>query len=224
MANLDRWKQAQQHEIAFWKYTRQHGYGTLSWDQLIEKNGTEVLSLLSKIKPLPLFRDDIVIDLGCGPLGLSWYLDCKYAIGVDPLLAVYRNEFPHFDNKRTNLLWIAARGEEVPLPDGVADVVYSRNVLDHVHQPEPWMNEFVRLLRPGGQFLLYVNLAEGWHKEGEDAVMHPHDFTEETMLKLLRAFPLTFDYYVDRPAGVTKPDKEVPIVVVGTRMKDGRAI
>ncbi|MBI3944143.1 MAG: class I SAM-dependent methyltransferase [Chloroflexi bacterium] len=146
-----RWQTAQHHELGFWRYTHQHGYDNLSWDELYYKQGNDLLSLASKVKPLSDFRDNTVIDLGCGPIGLPCYLKCHRAIGVDPLMAAYHLEFEHLRSTSSFVHWIAGRGEEVPLPDGIADVMFSRNVLDHVKNPEIWLKEFVRLLRPGGE-------------------------------------------------------------------------
>jgi 2-polyprenyl-3-methyl-5-hydroxy-6-metoxy-1,4-benzoquinol methylase len=47
---------------------------------------------------------------------------------------------------------LATVGENpVPLPDGVADVVFAGDVIEHLpHTPRPFMAEIMRLLRPGG--------------------------------------------------------------------------
>lgn len=108
----------------------------------------------------------------------------------------------------------------MPLPDGIADVIFSRNVLDHVNYPEIWLREFVRLLRPGGKFLLYVNLSSGWPKWGDDAQLHPHTFTEKSVIRLLRQFPLQFTHYVGRTNRLVKIWQEVPIIVIGSRLEE----
>jgi SAM-dependent methyltransferase len=41
-------------------------------------------------------------------------------------------------------------GESLPFPDGIFDVVYSANVLEHTADPKKVLNEAVRVLKPGG--------------------------------------------------------------------------
>jgi len=51
---------------------------------------------------------------------------------------------------------IAAKSELVPFPDGYADIVYSRNSLDHVDSPISTLLEISRILKPSGKFYLAV--------------------------------------------------------------------
>jgi ubiquinone/menaquinone biosynthesis C-methylase UbiE len=214
----ENWKKAQQSEQLFWQEVRRSGYAELSWEQLFnEHQRYTMLSLISRIKPLDAFRDDTVIDLGCGPMGLPCYLECRQAIGVDPLMAVYAQSYEHLRQSPPHVRWIASRGEEVPLADGMADVVFSRNALDHVESPYAWMREFVRLLRPGGAFMLYVDLSAGWEKNEVDMILHPQNFTEESLNALMQGFPLTFDYIVDRE-GAAKYNVAAPMIITGTRV------
>jgi len=48
-----------------------------------------------------------------------------------------------------------ADGSRAPLGDAVADVVFTSNVYEHVAEPEAFLNELMRLLKPGG--LLYFS-------------------------------------------------------------------
>ncbi|MGK5632760.1 class I SAM-dependent methyltransferase [Streptomyces sp. URMC 123] len=50
---------------------------------------------------------------------------------------------------------VLADGYLLPLPDAVADVCFSSNVLEHVADPQTFLSEMVRVTRPGG--LLYVS-------------------------------------------------------------------
>ena len=43
---------------------------------------------------------------------------------------------------------LQARGEQLPLPDGVADVVVSSNVMEHVEHPGDLGAEMLRVARP----------------------------------------------------------------------------
>ncbi|WP_405918520.1 class I SAM-dependent methyltransferase [Streptomyces sp. NBC_00728] len=50
---------------------------------------------------------------------------------------------------------VVADGYLMPLADGVADVCFSSNVLEHVADPQTFLSELVRVTRPGG--LIYVS-------------------------------------------------------------------
>jgi SAM-dependent methyltransferase len=50
---------------------------------------------------------------------------------------------------------VVADGYLLPLRDGVADVTFSSNVLEHVADPQTFLSELVRVTRPGG--LIYVS-------------------------------------------------------------------
>ncbi|WP_234024428.1 class I SAM-dependent methyltransferase [Streptomyces sp. HGB0020] len=50
---------------------------------------------------------------------------------------------------------VIADGYLLPLYDGVADVTFSSNVLEHVADPQTFLSELVRVTRPGG--LIYVS-------------------------------------------------------------------
>ncbi|HEV3213051.1 MAG TPA: alpha-(1-_3)-arabinofuranosyltransferase family protein [Acidimicrobiales bacterium] len=49
---------------------------------------------------------------------------------------------------------LAGDGLALPLPDDVADLVFSSNVLEHVRDPARFIDEAVRVARPGGQVYL----------------------------------------------------------------------
>ena len=50
---------------------------------------------------------------------------------------------------------VIADGYLLPLSDGVADVTFSSNVLEHVADPQTFLSELARVTRPGG--LIYVS-------------------------------------------------------------------
>ncbi|MBR7743454.1 class I SAM-dependent methyltransferase [Phycicoccus sp. BSK3Z-2] len=59
-----------------------------------------------------------------------------------------------------------ARGEDLPLPDGSADVVVLNHIYEHVVDPEAVVADIHRVLRPGG--LLYLGVGHRWQ------VVEPH--------------------------------------------------
>ncbi|GAA3810899.1 class I SAM-dependent methyltransferase [Streptomyces coacervatus] len=56
-----------------------------------------------------------------------------------------------------------ADGYLLPVPDGVADVCFASNILQHVSDPETFLSEMVRVTRPGGLiYLSFTNWLSPW--------------------------------------------------------------
>ncbi len=68
-----------------------------------------------------------------------------------------------------------------PIADDSADVVLATETLEHVSDPEQFLQEAYRVLRPGGSLLLTVPFAARWH-------FIPVDFWRFTPSGLLRLF------------------------------------
>jgi SAM-dependent methyltransferase len=100
-----------------------------------------------------------VVELGCGTAYFSAWLARRGArpTGVDvtenqlatarAMQAEHGLEFP----------LIQASAEDVPLPDDCADLVLSEYGASLWCEPEAWIAEAARLLRPGGQLIFLTN-------------------------------------------------------------------
>lgn len=102
--------------------------------------------LLSLVKP-----GDVCVEFGCGGGTVVAELAprVREAVGLDvapPALARARDRVEAMSNVRLVETDVA----DVPLADGVADVVYSFEVLEHVWHPEAVLQEMIRVVRPGG--------------------------------------------------------------------------
>lgn len=82
----------------------------------------------------------------------------------------------------------------VPLPDASFDVIFSTQVLEHVEEPQLYLAECRRLLKPGGQLILSTH---GQH------VFHPcpHDYWRWTFMGLARSIK-SAGFCVDNTIGV----------------------
>lgn len=86
----------------------------------------------------------VVYDIGCGDKPFAQIvrsLGCGY-IGVDVADGFYK--------EKPDLIGSAT---EVPAPDGVADIVISSEVVEHLEQPFEALREAHRLLKPNGVLL-----------------------------------------------------------------------
>lgn len=58
---------------------------------------------------------------------------------------------------------VVGRGENLPFPDGFADIVMSNNVVEHVTRPELLADEMLRVAKPGALvFISYTVWASPW--------------------------------------------------------------
>ena len=79
-----------------------------------------------------------------------------YGCGSSP----YRSLFPRADYRRADFLNIdqpeyhLESDSRVPEKDGLFDLVFSTQVLEHVPQPQIYLSECFRLLKPGGKVFL----------------------------------------------------------------------
>ncbi len=95
---------------------------------------------------LPL--GDRVLDLGCGEGATLLHLGApEGAVGVDlfePKIAFARRRLP-------TCRFEVASAERLPFDDGSFDHVLVRDVIHHIEQPEPAIDELARVLAPGGR-------------------------------------------------------------------------
>ncbi len=50
----------------------------------------------------------------------------------------------------------------LPFDDDYFDTVFSKSVLEHVHKPEKYLSEILRVLKPGG---LFIAMVPDWHTQ-----------------------------------------------------------
>jgi SAM-dependent methyltransferase len=104
----------------------------------------------------------VVVDLGCGPgdsVDLFRRLDPRVRwIGVD---------LPHSPEVaarvRTDAEFRSFDGVSMPLEDASVDLVFCKQVLEHVERPEPLLAEVGRVLRPGGHLIGSTSQLEPYH-------------------------------------------------------------
>jgi len=91
-----------------------------------------------------------VLDLGCGRGDMLRALaQCGHeVVGTDLSERVVELCAP-FEAHVCDLTNTA-----VPFPDNSMDVVFSKSVIEHLHEPMPMLNEAMRVLKPGGRLIL----------------------------------------------------------------------
>lgn len=96
-----------------------------------------------------------ILDIGCGPRGsLEWADMAAERIGLDALVERYRS----LGIDKHKMKYEACRIEDAPWADGYFDVVCSINSLDHIDDLGQGIAQIKRLVKPGGLFLLLVEV------------------------------------------------------------------
>jgi 2-polyprenyl-6-hydroxyphenyl methylase / 3-demethylubiquinone-9 3-methyltransferase len=97
----------------------------------------------------------VIVDVGCGGGLLAEELAALGAqvIGVDPAAASIATAREHASQARLDIDYRVGRGEQLPVQDGVADVVCCVDVLEHVADLDAVIAETARVLKPGALYL-----------------------------------------------------------------------
>jgi SAM-dependent methyltransferase len=144
----DRWRQAQDYELDFWK---QHEKSLPDYTGKLPRDTPYVASEISD--------DDAVLEVGCGPMGTIYFTPGSLRIGIDPLARGYVENL-NFDRRGVQL--VGGIGERMPLRDASFDVIICGNVLDHVDQPDKTLTEMRRVLKPNGRLVLTMHIIPRW--------------------------------------------------------------
>lgn len=163
-----RWKEF--NELHYWK-RRKKAEGSLS-NRHYEYFYTTHFGL-----DRSYYKDMVILDIGCGPRGsLEWASMASRRIGLDPLA----KEYLRLGASHHRMDYIAANSESIPLKDAECDAVFSFNSLDHVEDVDQTIREIKRITRPGGIFLLLVEVN---HPPTD---CEPHELTPAKLVDCLK--------------------------------------
>lgn len=200
MSNLrvdeQRWKQAQAWEEAVWvRAARRHGWRRAAWAvawpvvdllklRIGEGNDWNLwwAKQFDNYSFLPKQVENH-IELGCGPFTNTRVIfdlghSAKHTICSDPLAKTYVNFRGRWLSKQyraANLLVDDHPIEECPFASNYFDTVVMINVLDHVRDADLCMQHAIRILKPGGHFIIGQDLTTD-----EDARNQPEGFDHDT--------------------------------------------
>jgi SAM-dependent methyltransferase len=113
----------------------------------------------SEIRALGDVAGKDVIELGCGTAYFGAWLAKRGArvTGVDPTPAQLDTARRMQDQFDLPFALVEASAEEVPLPDESFDLAISEYGASIWADPELWLSEAARLLRPGGRLVFLCN-------------------------------------------------------------------
>jgi ubiquinone/menaquinone biosynthesis C-methylase UbiE len=131
--------------------TRSWGEGDIGWGVFgVPESAVGVLGDVSGLD---------VIELGCGTAYFSAWLARRgaRAVGVDVTPAQLDTARRCMDASEIEFPLVEASAEEVPLPSGSFDLAVSEYGASLWCDPERWVPEAARLLRPNGRLVFLTN-------------------------------------------------------------------
>lgn len=132
--------------------------GTSADDIINRENASLVAELIGeKGSPQPL-KGKRILEIGCAK---GYFLTCVKEMGAEA--------FGVELNAKSVEIARRSHGEriydedlfELNLPEAGFDVVYTRDVIEHIHDPAPFLAEIARLLRPGGMVFMATHNIDG---------------------------------------------------------------
>src|SRR5438034_3531103 len=113
----------------------------------------------AELRVLPDVSGKDVVELGCGTAYWSAWLARMGArpVGVDITDAQLANARKFMAEYGPEFALIQASAEDVPLPDASFDIAFSEYGASIWCDPDLWIPEASRLLRPGGELIFLCN-------------------------------------------------------------------
>ena len=199
MVTLEHWRAAQSTELGFWAGMSQ---GVMESLDVLYHNSAKACYLTQLLRETP----KSCVEIGPGPwgLGITGFLTkIPRRFCVDPDLRLNLDATAPFGNFvmewRKSVHYIVGVGEDIPLASASTDLVVCCNVIDHAHDPDKFLLELNRILKPGGMLFFDVDtfsvlgLAK-WHlwtkfrRQGELLVTaHTYRMFEPDVVRRLQA-------------------------------------
>jgi SAM-dependent methyltransferase len=116
--------------------------------------------LFLNIKSLSDHITGKVLDVGCGKKPYRDLFRCSDYIGL---------EYDTPDNRKSKQADFFYDGKTFPFSDGEFDSIICNEVLEHVFNPDQFLSEIIRVLKPSGKMLMTVPFVWDEHEQ-------PHDY------------------------------------------------
>lgn len=167
--------------------------GKKSYAQWQFEKGIETIKFYLKHTNIDeMFKDKVVLDIGCGAGGKTIYYaskGVKRIVGVE-ILGKYREEAENLAKKYDmddKFEFVCADAAKTPFEDETFDTIIMNDAMEHVDEPEKVLDECYRILKKNGK--LYLNFPPYNHPYGahlSDAIGMPWVhvfFSEKTLIE-----------------------------------------
>ena len=142
-----------------------------------------------------MFRDKVVLDIGCGAAGKTLFYashGVAHIYGLE-FLAHYKDEAEKLAEKlgfSERFTFLSGDAARLPFDDNSIDTVILNDVFEHLDNPEQSLLEAYRVLKPGGR--IYLNFPPYHHPFGahlSDAISMPWVhlfFSDATLIEVYK--------------------------------------
>jgi 2-polyprenyl-3-methyl-5-hydroxy-6-metoxy-1,4-benzoquinol methylase len=104
-----------------------------------------------------------VVDLGCGSGVFMQYLTQAGVRSVDLVGYEYSEELARIGKTRGLQIEVADFEQGVPVRESSVDMVYAAEILEHLRDPDFFIEEIARILKPGGHLVLTTPNLHAWY-------------------------------------------------------------
>ncbi len=157
-----------------------------------EKGSDTIKFFLEKFTTDEMFKDKIVLDIGCGAAGKTlYYAKCGvtkiYGLDVVSSYEEQATDLADIKGLSDKFEYVIADGRKLPFGDNTFDSIIMNDSLEHVDDPAIVISECHRVLKKGG--VLYANFPPYYHPYGahlSDAIGMPWVqmfFSDETLIE-----------------------------------------
>ena len=130
-----------------------------------------------------LKENNKILDVGCGRCEV---LTAFGQLGLDISGVDASERIQNFAPKEISKLEILDFSKEnFPFDDNEFDIIFTKSVIEHIHDPTHLMNEILRILKPGG---LFISLTPEWASQIKtfyDDPTHVHPYQPKGLKDLL---------------------------------------
>jgi SAM-dependent methyltransferase len=172
------------------------GARAAGWDAKFPDDAPRYAAAIAEVSP---GAGGFVIDAGCGtgralPLLRAAVGPSGTVLGVDLTPEMLAQASAH----RADAALVLADCARLPLPDGVADLVFGAGLISHLPAPEDGLREFARVSRRGGRLALFHPIGRAALAARHGREITPDDLRAEPNLRpLLAASGWRLTDYVD---------------------------
>jgi ubiquinone/menaquinone biosynthesis C-methylase UbiE len=183
------------------------GIWFLNTDMWFERVLKRAIADLDRILPEPKKRYPLILDVGCGRGNsfelLDEYFNPDHISGIEVDEVLLADAKKQAEARRCSVDLITGNAELMPYPDQSFDMVFCHQSFHHIIQHEKAMQEFYRVLKPGGVLLFAESCRKFIHSFSIRLLFrHPMDVqkTAEEYIDLIKqtGFEVT-------PENISKP-------------------
>jgi len=160
-------------------------------------------------------RGKFVLDIACGSgYGSTLLIESrpKEVIGLDLDHEAIKVAQQSKDNRSKSPLYLVGSAERIPIPDLTVDVVVCIETIEHINGDKRAVNEFQRVLKPGGILLLTTPNAKITRpmKGVPNNPYHIREYTLKDLITLLSSQFTDINFFGQRVRGTIIGPKNPP--------------